>query len=114
MKLNKLQYGDIVYLLGKPVSVNQALLSTNDYILIEPVPITEEFLIKNGFRMTLNKMGYKEFHLEGSSFVITKIGEFDEYQFLICHQTAYKKYVHELQQALRFIDREEFANSLKL
>lgn len=87
---------------------NQLQSFSSDYV--EPIPITEEFLLKNGFCSKHNDLYYLGsgwyLDVEGSA-----IGEFnDAYESPKFIEQFTVKYVHELQHLLRMMGEEKEVN----
>lgn len=126
MKANELMIGDWVLFSGKPKRVESIFVSDNGveqiYVFgntsqvstinayIQPIPLTEEILEKNGFEYDDTNIGWG---LGTHDFMI-ELGhipfeEDEDYLFVwVADKRARLDYVHELQHALRLcrIDKE--------
>jgi len=114
MKVNELMVGDWVYVSGKPVKITKDDLATmliflDDDSKINPIPLTEEILVKNGF---------EDVSEEGDR--IRLLGTFDEndnitfvnlYPATIGYGTDITQlkvyYIHQLQHLLRMCGIEK-------
>jgi hypothetical protein len=106
---------DTVYLDLIPPLINEADVWEEDYKDLMPIPLTEEWLLKAGFKeikflneYRVQEKGYK--HLD----MIIRCGVCDEYRFLF--DFAYEKcvnlkYVHQLQNLYFSLCGEELVFS---
>lgn len=132
MRVSELQLGDIVSCLGDPVRVVSLSLKGDEPVGImsplktietfreedvRPVPLTAEFLIKNGF-VKVHSRRYEFYGRDGRIEVNPVIGYIYVYNYdeeRIKHCNVYDNYaVHELQHVLRLVGLSEMAENLKV
>lgn len=107
---------EYVYGIGRDVILyrNEAGVQCVDMNLIEPMPLTEEILLKNGFTLDEEWEEYRapnktyfglEYTVRKESYYITIASYFDP---------IFIKYVHELQHLLRLCGLNDLADNFKI
>lgn len=102
---------DIYHYGGKGYCINE---DNNDIRFAEPIPLTEEILLANGWKTDGHIWDRKDepfFEIEGEYY---HKKEGDPLFLYIANNTAELKYVHELQRALRCCGLVELANNIKV
>lgn len=119
MEVKDLMIGDWVYVSGKPVKITKDDLATmliflDDDSKINPIPLTEEILVKNGFEKCHNDdaqvLGcyfFRLFNKQCGRLDIDAYGLEEEFgaEFTYCDINI--NYVHQLQHLLRLCGIEK-------
>ena len=124
MKANELMIGDWVLVEKIPTKVNGLAIlqimtddhnyNEDDSVELEPIPLTEEILEKNGFRITHEHADYYfEENGEKMDFCMRKMYDKDNpkqqkgWSFYAFNVLTLVDYVHELQHALKLCGIEK-------
>lgn len=116
MKKEDLMIGDLVSVLGIPMRI--AELGTvragfldengemfyNGYYIIEPIPLTEDFLEKNGFKSNgTERLWHKQCEEDFRLLIDTKDNDalLCVFTYGFCELRTNVRFVHELQHAMR-------------
>lgn len=118
MKANELMINDWVEWMGNYCKVDLPLLMTEyqdniDSNYVKPIPLTEEILEKNGFKLKKCKT-----EMQSDNSIITFYG--NHLDIIVTKETEQIriskniKYIHELQHALRLCWLHELADNFKV
>lgn len=106
MEVTDLMVGDWVYISGKPVKITKGklamLLFLDDNPEISPIPLTEEILVRNGFRIQVIHDNGKWLWMTDNSWL--SYSERHNYWY---YEDMKITYVHQLQHLLQLCGIEK-------
>lgn len=123
MRAENLMIGDWVIVTNSPKPQKQVKPSWYSYHwtwwinFLEPIPITKDILVNNGFTQVKNEKNEYHKHLEDGyiSVYIKKENAYIHYHNHECDSLNIKRrYVHEFQHALRLCGLGKLANDFKI
>lgn len=121
MKANELMIGDWVKSKDKPVKINVARLygmvyhyDSNATEEVQPIPLTEEMLLKNGFVFEEIDESFSIWNNEGYNINLFKEINSNEFWLDGFFGSITFTHVHEIQHLLRMCGLKEIADNFKV
>lgn len=109
MKASELRIGNFVHAFGAKQEFFRIdeLIDADAYDYIEPIPITEEWLLKFGFAMLKNSSPQKWYKPNCTFFEFNKWKSMTGIKMIRCNRLGCADYVHQLQNLYFALTGEE-------